>query len=159
MASARASSSFFSAAAPSPLVVADGSIGSPTSASASSAWACASRARDAAGLAVIGGERHVLDEGELAERPRDLERSGDALPADRVRGEAGDLGDLEADRPGARAQVSGNEVERRALARAIRADETQNLALARCEGNLVDRQKSAEAFGQAIDCKHFQRMA
>jgi hypothetical protein len=76
-----------------------------------------------------------------------------------VRGQAGDLGPFKADRPGRRAQRAGNQIESRALARAVRADKTQNLPLARLEGNLIDRQESAEALGQAVDGEHLQRMA
>ena len=45
----------------------------------------------ALGRAVVGGHRHVLEDGELAERARDLEGAGDAPVADRVGGEAADL--------------------------------------------------------------------
>ena len=35
----------------------------------------------------------------------------------------------------------------------------ENLTLARFEGDLVDRQETAEALGQPLDCEHLQRIA
>ena len=116
-------------------------------------------ARDAAGLAIIGGERHVFDERELAKRSRDLKRAGNALPADGVRSQAGDLGALETDRSVRGAQRAGNQVERRGLARPVRADEADNLPLTRLEGDLVDGEEPSETLGQPLDREHFQRMA
>ena len=116
-------------------------------------------ARDAASLAVMSGKRHVFQERELAKRPWDLEGAGNASPTDRVRGKTCDVLALEADRSGRRAQVAGNQIERRALARAVRADQAQNFTLADFEGDLVDRQETAEALGQPLDCEHLQRMA
>src|SRR5262249_21370563 len=90
-------------------------------------------------------EPHVLDPRQLSERARDLERARNALPADRVRGEPRDLAAAKADRARARPQRAGDQVERRALARAIRADQAQNLAFARFKRDLIDRQETAEA--------------
>ena len=44
------------------------------------------RTRDPAGLAIIGGEGDVLDQRQLVERPRDLERPPDPLMTDCVPG-------------------------------------------------------------------------
>ena len=79
------------------------------------------------------------------------------LPADFVR--AAVISPLEADRPRARAQCAGDQIERRALARAVRTDEAENLALTNLERHLIDRQESSETLGQALDREHFQRMA
>ena len=68
-----------------------------------------------------------------------------------MRRQAADFRALEADRAGARAQSAGDQIERRALARAVRPDEAEDLALAHFEGHLVDRQESSEALGEPLD--------
>ena len=147
VASARASSSFFSAAAPSPLVVAaDRSAGRPCRAPPRRG-ARASRARNLAGLAVIGRERDVLEQRQFAERPRDLEgaarrparqiamrRQARRSPCPRS-GSSRQLG----------RSVPGDQVEGRALARAVRPDQAEDFARAHLKGHLVDGQESSEA--------------
>ena len=56
------------------------------------------RPADTAGLAVIGGERHILEQRELAEGARNLKGARDPVMADRVRRQPGDFLALEADR-------------------------------------------------------------
>ena len=55
--------------------------------------------------------------------------------------------------PERRAQVARDQVEGRALARAVRADEAKDFALAHFEGHLIDRQESSEALGKPLDCQ------
>ena len=86
----------------------------------------------AAALAVKGGERHVLEERQPAERARDLEGARDAQAADAMRrgsppiSRAVERGSSRRSAPG-----PGDQVEDGALARAVRADQAQNLALPR----------------------------
>ena len=97
VARALASSSFLSAAAPSPSTTAARSVGSPTSSSARSA-ASSARAPRVPALTEEAGEHHVLEDGEPAERPRDLEGAADAEVDDPVRRLPADLAPLEPDR-------------------------------------------------------------
>ncbi len=60
----------------------------------------------------------------------------------------------EHDRAGARPQRAGDQVEDRALARAVGADEPEDLALPHLERYLVDGQETAEALRQALDREH-----
>jgi hypothetical protein len=107
----------------------------------------------------MGGKRDVLYQRKFSKRPGNLECAGDAAPADRVRGQIGYVVAFEADSAFRRAERAGNQVERRTFAGTIGADQAENFALARFEGNPVNRQESAEALGQPLDCEHFQRMA
>ena len=66
---------------------------------------------------------------------------------------------LKTDRSGGRAQGASNQVEGRAFARAIRADQPENLALTHFEGDLVYRQESPEAFAERFDGEHQARAA
>src|SRR2546426_6962 len=83
-----------------------------------------------------------------------LEGARDAAVADRVGGEAGDRLAAESDRARGRGEGAGDAVEARRLARAVRADETEDLALADLEGDGVQRREAAEALAQAGDRAH-----
>jgi len=74
-------------------------------------------------------------------------------------GEAGDFVALKADRSCGRAQGTGNQIERRAFARTVGADQPENLALTHFEGDLVYRQESPEAFAERFDGEHQARAA
>src|SRR5690242_19186482 len=84
--------------------------------------------RNRAARAIKCRERHVLDHRELAEGTRDLESAGEPQAADVMRGLAGDLRVGEADRAMGRLQGTGDQIEDRALARAVRPDKPENLA-------------------------------
>src|SRR5439155_10432488 len=105
-------------------------------------------------LAVIGGEGDVIDQRELAERTRDLEGARKPHAAEAVRRQPADLPVLEADGAAVRTQRAGDEVEGRALARPVRPDEPEDLALAQRERHLVDRNEAAEALGEGGDYEH-----
>ena len=104
MASALASSSFLSAAAPRPSTVAR-AIGRQPDQRQRPLGGLEGRGPRVPALAVEAREHHVLDEREPAERPRDLERAADAEIDDPVRRLAADLATLEADRPAFGARV------------------------------------------------------
>src|SRR5260221_11636054 len=99
----------------------------------------------------MGGQPHIVEERQLAERPWDLEGAGKPAAADPVRRPAADLLAVEHDRAGARLERAGDHVEGGALARSVRADQPQDLARPHLEGHLADRQESAEALGEAVD--------
>src|SRR4029453_16041528 len=101
-----------------------------------------------------GGHRDVLEDRELAERPGDLEGAGEPAMADRVRGGARDLVVLEADGAGGRGQRSRDAVETGGLARAVRPDEPEDLALLHLEGDRVERGEAAELLGESGDREH-----
>src|SRR6266566_1728469 len=111
-------------------------------------------AGDATDFAVIGRQRHVLDEREFSEWPRDLEGAGDPAVANLVRRKPRDLRALEADRAIRGPQRAGDQVEGRALARPVRADEAENLPFLNVEGYLVDREEAAEALREAGNRQH-----
>jgi hypothetical protein len=74
-------------------------------------------------------------------------------------GKADDLRALKTDRSCGRAQGAGNQIEGRALAGAVGADQPENLALTDFEGDLVYRQESSEALAEPFDRQHYARMA
>src|SRR5438552_7642796 len=104
----------------------------------------------------VRGHRHVLEYGELSERPRNLELARDPEVADPVGREAGELLRAEADRAGARRERARHAVEEGGLARAVRADEAEDLALLHFEGDGVQRGEAAEALREAGDGQHLQ---
>ena len=128
VASARASSSFFRPAAPRPSTGTPCSVGRLTVASASAASGAPRRAR-CRRRGRSTPRPYVVEDRQLAERPRDLEGAGDAEMADLGRHQARDLAALEADRAGIRLERAGDQVEDRALARAVRPDQAEDLAL------------------------------
>src|SRR3989442_14570 len=95
--------------------------------------------------AEVGRDGDVLEDRELAERPRDLERPRDPPMADRVGREAGDL--LAAEPDGARRarERPRDAVEGRGLSRAVRPDEPEDLAVPDPEGDRAQRREAAEA--------------
>ena len=57
----------------------------------------------------------------------------------------------QADLAAVRLQRAGNQVERRRLARAVRTDQADDLALVDAHGEIADRGEAAEGLGQAVD--------
>src|SRR5260221_3345713 len=110
--------------------------------------------RDTAAGAVERGEGDIVEQRQLAERARYLEGARYAAAADDMRGLPRDLGPGKDDRAAARLERAGDQVEDRALARAVGADETEDLALPHLERHLVDRQEAAEALRQGLDREH-----
>ena len=102
----------------------------------------------------VRGDGDVFQDGQLAEGAGDLEGPGDAPVAHGIRGEAPDFPVLEANRAGRRHERAGHAVEARRLARAIGADEPEDLPLLHGEGDSVEGGEAAEPLGQAIDGEH-----
>src|SRR5207302_11338188 len=94
-------------------------------------------------------ERDILQQREIAERPRDLKRAADALMAAAVHRQAADLGVVECNTAGAWRIKSCDAVERRALARSVRADQPEDLALLHGERHLVHGTQRPEPLRQA----------
>src|SRR4029077_14440354 len=94
--------------------------------------------RDALIRAVERGERDVVEHAQLAEGLGNLVRAPDAGVRHAVRGQSADLRAAKAHRAGARLQRAGDEIEGRALARAVRADQAEDLALGHLEGDVLD---------------------
>ena len=149
VASARASSSFLRPPAPSRVVAASGSAGRPTRRRISAARDAGLRLAGARLRAVVRGHRHVLEDGQLAEGPRDLEGAGDAPVADAVGSQPADLGVLEPDGAGGGDQRARHAVEQRGLAGAIGPDEAEDLALADGEGHGVEGGEAPELLGES----------
>src|SRR5258706_4082733 len=98
-------------------------------------------------------ERHdeVLEHRHAAERARNLEAPRDAAPRALVGGQAGDLLAVEADAAALVRKRTRDAVDERGLARAIRADQAEALALADLEAHAVQRGEAAEVLGHALD--------
>src|SRR5229473_2866325 len=99
--------------------------------------ACTARAEHRA-------DADVLAHAEVGEGARDLEGAGEAEAPDAMRPEAVQHGPGERDRAAARPERAGDDVEERGLARAIRADETEDLALSEIEAHVAHRVERAE---------------
>jgi hypothetical protein len=81
----------------------------------------------------------------VAERPRVLERAGDAA-LDHVPGtQPGDVLAVEHDAPRVRAQDLGDEPQQRGLAGAVRADQADDLVALELEAHRVHGGQAAEA--------------
>src|SRR5215468_1397916 len=105
-------------------------------------------------LAVETRQHHVLDQGEPLERARDLEGAADAAVDDAVRGETGDLAAFEYNRSRRGRKGARQHVEDGALARAVGADQAEDLALIDLEGDVADGRETAETLVQPFDSKH-----
>src|SRR5215510_4362946 len=103
----------------------------------------------------LGGDAHVLEDGDLWKNVGDLKRLGDAQAVDRLRRQAGDLTSIEADVAHGRHVQARDHVEERRLARAVRADHREHLALADGEAHLRERRQGAEALRDAIDLEDY----
>jgi len=108
-------------------------------------------AADLAVLAEPGRQRHVLQHGELVERPRDLEGAADAGVADGVGRLAGDVAPVERDAPARWHIMPGDAVEGGALARAVGADEAQDLAALHLETHAGHGGEAAEDLAQPFN--------
>ena len=73
--------------------------------------------------------------------------------------QAGNVVAAKPDASGGGTQRTGDEIERRALARTIRPNKPDDFAFPDFKGDAVDRQKPPEAPGKIGDDQHRQRMA
>src|SRR5207302_4260719 len=93
----------------------------------------------------VAAGHDVLQYGHAAEQLDVLERARDPEPRRLVRVEAPARAALEGDRPGLRPVDAVHDVQHRALAGAVRADDGADLALAHVEGHALERLHSAES--------------
>ena len=98
----------------------------------------------------------VLPDRQLPEQPDVLECARNALRDPQVRRRRGDVGASEPHLAGGRREQTADQVDDRALARAVGADETENLALRNGEIDAVDRAHPAEMLGQCLELKHWR---
>src|SRR5262245_2067433 len=93
-------------------------------------------------------DRDVVQDGEPRERPHDLKRADQAEAADRVGPEPGERAPAEPHVAGVGLEEAGQQVERGGLARAVGADEPEDLALGHRQVEAAHRLDAAEALGQ-----------
>ena len=108
----------------------------------------------AVGGAEVGADHDVLAHADLGERLGDLEGAHHAGGADAMRRQAGDVLALEGDTAGIGRVEAGDGREQCRLARAIGADQADDLSLAHVERGLVDRFQAAERLGKPTHLKH-----
>src|SRR3954468_7735540 len=111
-------------------------------------------ARDRLIGAIKGGKGDVVDEAQLAKGLRDLMRAADARVRHAIRRQPADLRPAKAHRPGGGLQRAGDQIEGGAFPRAVRAYETEDLALGDLERDVLDGEEAVEAFGQAVNKEH-----
>ena len=86
----------------------------------------------------LRGEPHVLEHGQQREDARHLERPPQARARAPERRLPGDVAPAQLDRPGGRPVQPREQVEERRLARAVRADDAEQLALGNLERDIGD---------------------
>ncbi len=96
----------------------------------------------------------ILARGEVVELVGDLEGAYQAFVEARVGRQRGDVLAEEADGARGRLQGAGDQVEQRGLARAVGADEAEDLALGHPQGAAIHGMEAAEGFDQAIHFEH-----
>ena len=101
--------------------------------------------------------QHVLERGELAEEPAVLEGPPDALGRHHVRSETVDALRAEADGAGGQRGMSGDRVEERGLAGAVRADDRAHLAGIDPQEDAGDRSEAAIAHGDVVELEEGHR--
>ena len=89
-------------------------------------------------------ELDVLEHGQARKEAHRLERARETAPGESVRAQAGDVVAVHQNRPGGRLLESGERVDKCGLARAVRADQAQDLALLQDEVDPVDRVDASE---------------
>src|SRR5690242_6014228 len=106
----------------------------------------------ALGIAAIGvGDLDILAHRQRQERLRHLEGAADADMDEAVRRQAPDRVILETDAPAIGRVEAGDDVAVGGLARAVEADEAQDLARFQIEAQAVEGMEAAEALHQALD--------
>ena len=92
----------------------------------------------------VAAEEDVLEHCHRAEQLDVLERARDAAPDDPVGRRSQQAAPLEDDLPAVRPVQTGNQVEQRRLAGAVRADQPDDLTLTDVERDVVDRDDAPE---------------
>ena len=105
-------------------------------------------------LAGILRDPEILPDRQLPEQTNVLERSRDPQRHPRMRRPIGDVGAVEDDAAGGRRKQAADEIDDRALARAVRADEAENFAARDRQIDAIDRADAAEMLGEPREIKH-----
>src|SRR5579859_2625671 len=111
-------------------------------------WQPQHGARHAGAVPGVGADHDVVQRGHVGEEPDVLEGAGQAQAGDLVGPAAGQVDTGEAGLALGRLIHVGEDVERRRLARPVRTDQGEDLALVDVQVELGDRHDPAEADGQ-----------
>jgi hypothetical protein len=103
------------------------------------------------GTPAEGADPHVVEHGQARKRPHDLKRAGQTDAAYRVGFEPDEAPPVEDNVALIRDEKARDQVERRGLARPVRADQPEDLAGHHVERQVADGLEPAEALGQAPD--------
>src|SRR5690606_22964097 len=109
------------------------------------------QARDQRTLVLLAGDNDVVEHRHLREHRQLLESAADAEAVELAGAHAGDGDTLHLDGPFVWLQLAEDAVEQRRLARAVGADEAEDLALVHVEGDAAHGLDAAEALGDVAD--------
>ena len=112
-------------------------------------------ANEPGAAAQVRSECDVVEYRHLGKEPHVLESPGNTQTSDDIRVLSGNTLAIERDRPAGHWQRAADQVEHRALACAIGADQPEDLAAANLERKIVDRDEAAKLFSGSLD--HEQR--
>ena len=98
----------------------------------------------------VQAEKDVLQRRHLLEESGQLERAHQSPPDDLMRPEPGDVVAVEPDGAGRRPDEAGQQIEAGRLARAVRANQADDLAFGDGQIDMVDGGESAEIPGEAL---------
>ncbi len=101
-----------------------------------------------ASLQALAGEPHVLEDAQTEEQVGDLERARHADAGQGVGRLAGNVASVQLDLAGIRPQRSGDEIERCALAGAVRSDDRRDAMALRLEAEVIDGPQPTEGLAQ-----------
>ncbi len=93
---------------------------------------------------------HILPDGQFVQGTNDLVGAGQAPAGDLVGRQAGDLLPPENHPPALRRVDAADDVEHRRLARAVGADEPQNLPLRQAETHILESLQAPEPLGDVL---------
>ena len=91
--------------------------------------------------------RDIFQRRHRRQHAHELKSAGDALSGDVAGAAAGDRFAVNADLARGRFQRAGNQIHHRGLAGAVRPDQAKDLPFGKLERHIVDRDETAEAFG------------
>jgi hypothetical protein len=105
----------------------------------------------AARAAERGRDEQVLEHGQAEERLGDLKAAADSQPAAPIGTHLRDVGAFQQHAADGRLHYAGHHVEEARLARAVRADDSQRLALGEREAEFVGDHDGPEALAEIFD--------
>ena len=103
--------------------------------------------------AVVKATSIFLPDGQIGKKTDVLERTSDAGDGRAARSNIVDSATVDGDLPRIDIQKRGNHVQERGLARAIRPDQTDDLARAAIKRHAVDRRHALETLGNVRNLK------